>query len=97
MGLWNLPLRTAPRDRNGDNDSPPTFLEALFELYDQNIEPLTPMLRDFLTEAVAHYSAARVTEAIKIAVARGPRGYNWRFLESQGQQPQRAVPGLRLR
>jgi DNA replication protein len=57
---------TAPRPPN------------IFELYEQNIGPLTPMIADALGEAQDAYPAQWIEDAIRIAVEKNKR--NWRYV-----------------
>lgn len=50
----------------------------IFELYEQNIGPLTPMIAESLQEAEETYSPRWIEEAIRIAVEKNVR--NWRYV-----------------
>ena len=52
----------------------------LFTLYEQNIGPLTPILAQTLEEAENTYPSEWIDDAIKIAVKRNVR--NWNFVEA---------------
>ncbi len=52
----------------------------IFELYEQNIGPLTPLLAEELMDAEDRYPAAWIEEAFQIAVERNAR--NWRYVEA---------------
>ncbi len=73
-GLWNpetalqLPLRLQKERPN------------IFALYEQNIGPLTPILSETLQDAEATYSAEWIEDAIRIAVTRNVR--NWQYVEA---------------
>lgn len=51
-----------------------------FQLYEQNIGPLTPLIADTLREAVDTYNPQWIEEAIQIAVEKNAR--NWRYIEA---------------
>jgi len=73
-GVWNpeearpLPLRLQKERPN------------IFALYEQNIGPLTPILSETLQDAEAVYSAEWIEDAIRIAVTRNVR--NWQYVEA---------------
>lgn len=50
----------------------------IFQLYEENIGPLAPMIADALTEAEETYPPAWIEEAIGIAVGKNKR--NWRYI-----------------
>jgi len=52
----------------------------IFSLYEQNIGPLTPILSETLQDAEATYSAEWIEDAIRIAVTRNVR--NWQYIEA---------------
>jgi|SaaInl7_200m_RNA_FD_contig_31_693947_length_1227_multi_6_in_0_out_0_2 DNA replication protein len=52
----------------------------IFDLYEQNIGPLTPMIAETLRDAEATYPTAWIVEAIQIAVEKNAR--NWRYVEA---------------
>jgi DnaD/phage-associated family protein len=52
----------------------------IFNLYEQNIGPLTPLLAERLSEAEAEYPAAWIEEAIGIAVENNVR--KWAYVEA---------------
>jgi DNA replication protein len=60
--------------------SPPPPPINLFQLYEDNIGPLTPILADAIQDAENTYSTAWVAEAIAIAAKRNKR--NWKYIES---------------
>jgi len=50
----------------------------IFQLYEENIGPLAPLIADLLTEAEETYPPAWIEEAIGIAVQNNKR--NWRYI-----------------
>jgi len=50
----------------------------IFELYEQNIGPLTPMIADELRDAEETYPAQWIEDAVRIAVENNVR--NWRYI-----------------
>ena len=50
----------------------------IYELYEQNIGPLTPMIAEALREAEESYSARWIEDAFRIAVENNVR--NWRYV-----------------
>lgn len=52
----------------------------LFNLYEQNIGPLTPMIADVLRQAQETYPAAWIEDAIRLAVENNVR--KWRYVEA---------------
>jgi DnaD/phage-associated family protein len=52
----------------------------IFELYEANIGPLTPILAQTLEEAENEYSAEWIEEALKLAVKKNVR--NWSYVEA---------------
>lgn len=52
----------------------------ILSLYEKNIGPLAPMLREQVTEAISKYPEAWVEDAIKEAVRAGVK--NWRYISS---------------
>lgn len=69
-GRWQLSTHTPP--------PPPT--PNLFQLYEENIGPLTPIIADAIQEAERSYPAEWVAEAIAIAATRNKR--NWKYVEA---------------
>jgi DnaD/phage-associated family protein len=73
-GSWNpedaqpLPLRLQKERPN------------IYALYEQNIGPLTPILSETLQDAEGTYSAEWIDDAIRIAVTRNVR--NWQYVEA---------------
>ncbi len=52
----------------------------IYALYEQNIGPLTPILSETLQDAEKSYPADWIEDAIKIAVTRNVR--NWQYVEA---------------
>lgn len=52
----------------------------LFQLYEENIGPLTPMIADMLKDAEETYSQEWIAEAFEIAVKNNVR--NWKYVEA---------------
>jgi len=52
----------------------------IFQLYEANIGPLTPLIADALRDAEKTYQASWVEEAFRIAVERNKR--NWHYIEA---------------
>jgi DnaD/phage-associated family protein len=52
----------------------------IFQLYEQHIGPLTPMIADTLREAEATYPADWIEEAVRLAVENNVR--RWRYVEA---------------
>lgn len=50
----------------------------IFQLYEENIGPLSPMIAEALKEAEATYPYAWIEEVVRIAVERNKR--NWRYI-----------------
>ena len=73
-GAWNpdderaLPLKLQPERPN------------IYALYEQNIGPLTPILSDTLREAEESYAVDWIEDAIKIAVTRNVR--HWQYVDA---------------
>lgn len=49
----------------------------IFHLYEENIGPITPLIRDALLEAEGQYSAYWIEEAIEIATTNNARSWNY--------------------
>ncbi len=65
----------------GDPEAPVDLLVErpnVFNLYEQNIGPLTPMIAEELRDAEETYPAAWIEEALRIAVTNNAR--NWRYV-----------------
>jgi DnaD/phage-associated family protein len=69
-GLEPVP---APREANGADDR-----TTIYELYEQNVGLLTPLLAEELREAEETYPAAWIEDAFREAVAQNKR--NWRYV-----------------
>ncbi|MEW5872064.1 MAG: DnaD domain protein [Chloroflexota bacterium] len=72
-GQWRPELQSAPA----------AALEArpnIFQLYEQNIGPLTPLIADALGEAEDSYPAEWIEAAVRIAVEKNKR--NWRYVSA---------------
>ncbi len=52
----------------------------IFQLYEANIGPLTPMIADALRDAEKTYQASWIEDAFRIAVERNKR--NWHYIEA---------------
>lgn len=72
QGLWQ-PGKVPP-------PPPPPPRPNLFQLYEENIGPLTPLLADALKDAEQTYPADWIAEAIEIAVKKNKR--NWKYVEA---------------
>lgn len=59
--------------------SPQAPRPGIYQLYESNIGPLTPLLADALRDAEAAYGPEWVAEAIRIAAERNVR--NWRYIQ----------------
>ncbi len=76
-------LIAAGRWRPGDADHPVEVLPErpnIFQLYEENIGVLTPLIADELRDAAQTYPAAWLEEAVHIAVTRNAR--NWRYVRA---------------
>lgn len=71
--LGDLGPAPAPREPALSGDRP-----TVYELYEQNIGLLTPLLAEELREAVESYPAAWIEDAFREAVAQNKR--NWRYV-----------------
>jgi len=60
--------------------NPPPERPNIFQLYEENIGPLTPMLADTLKDAEQTYPPEWVAEALEIAVKNNKR--NWKYVEA---------------
>jgi len=61
--------------------SAPPFLHInIYQLYEENIGPLTPLLADTLKDAEDEYPTEKIEEAIGLAVKANAR--NWRYVEA---------------
>jgi len=52
----------------------------IFQLYEENIGPITPLIADILKDDEKTYPAAWISEAIEIAVTRNIR--NWKYIRA---------------
>ncbi len=71
------------RWRPGDAEHPVEVLPDrpnVFQLYEENIGALTPLIADALRDAVQTYPERWITEALQIAVERNAR--NWRYVRA---------------
>lgn len=71
--LGDLGPAPSPREPASSDDRP-----TIFELYEQNIGLLTPLLADELNEAAATYPVAWIEDAFREAVGQNKR--NWRYV-----------------
>jgi len=70
-GTWQ------PTGESGLTAEPPQAAPNIFQLYEENIGPLTPMLAEALGEAENTYPLEWIEEALRIAVEKNKR--NWRY------------------
>lgn len=70
-GDWD-PRKTPRAEISLDNERP-----DIFQLYEKNIGPLTPMIAEDLKEAEKEYSLEWIKEAIHIAVQKNVRRWNY--------------------
>jgi DnaD/phage-associated family protein len=71
-GLWT--------PQNGASVAVPAQRPNVFQLYEQNIGPLTPILSQMLEDAENTYPVEWLEEAIKLAVKKNVR--NWNYVEA---------------
>jgi DnaD/phage-associated family protein len=57
-----------------------TTTNSIFQIYESNIGPLTPMIADALEDAEKTYPPAWISEAIALSVTNNKR--NWRYCET---------------
>jgi len=73
-GEWQMPVK----------DRPPVQLTPerpnIFQLYEENIGPITPLMADILKADEADYPSEWIEEAVRIAVARNAR--HWKFVQA---------------
>ncbi|MBT3188906.1 MAG: DnaD domain protein [Anaerolineae bacterium] len=62
------------------NSTPPLTRPNIYQLYEENIGPLTPLLADTLKDAEDEYEIEKIEEAIGLAVKANAR--NWRYVEA---------------
>ena len=74
-GLWNpsdeslrVPIELVPERSN------------IFQLYEENIGPITPLLAEVLVDAENDYPVTWIEEAFRIAVEKNVR--NWRYIKA---------------
>lgn len=79
----------------GQTEEPPEEFPNIYQLYEENIGPLTPMLADALAEAEQTYPATWISEAFQIAVEKNKR--NWRYILAILERWQREGPHVRKR
>lgn len=72
-GSWQPNPAERPPDPVGGRPS-------IFEEYEENIGPLTPMIAETLKDAEADYPAAWIEEAMRIAVENNVR--RWRYIDA---------------
>jgi DNA replication protein len=67
----------------GDPQQPLTIYQErpnIFQMYESNLGPLTPMIADALRDAETTYPAEWIEDAIRIAVERNKR--SWRYVDA---------------
>jgi DNA replication protein len=74
QGTWRPDIMTG-RQQKGNLDRP-----NIFQLYEENIGPLTPIIADSLKDAEETYPGVWVAEAFQIAVEKNKR--NWRYISA---------------
>ncbi len=74
QGAWS------PQDKIQSMRRPQPERPNIFQLYESNIGPLTPMMAETLQEAEETYSSVWVEDAIRIAVENNVR--RWRYIEA---------------
>ena len=73
-GEWHTP------DEQSQEPLPSTEHPNIFQLYESNIGPLTPLIADALRDAEKTYPPDWVEDAFRIAVERNKR--NWHYIEA---------------
>lgn len=70
------------RPSDGDSPLPILSLELpnIFQLYEENVGPLTPLIADTLREAETEYPESWIREAVAIAVQNNVR--KWNYIEA---------------
>lgn len=70
--------------RSTSETLPPVYLRAeqpnIYQLYEENIGSITPMMAEILKADEADYPASWIEEAIRIAVKRNAR--NWKYVQA---------------
>lgn len=82
-GRTAVQLVVQGRWRPGDADHPVEVLPdrpSIFQLYEENIGALTPLIADALRDAVQTYPEGWIAEALQVAVERNAR--NWRYVRA---------------
>ncbi len=74
QGLW----QPTPTDHALEPQSPPQ--KNIYQLYEENIGPLTPLLSEDLTAAQEEFPAHWIEEAFHIAVQNNAR--SWRYIDA---------------
>lgn len=69
---------TAQSQRDSFVWEPPLDKPTVFEVYEQNIGALTPIIGEQIGEAIQEYPESWIREAIEIAVERNAR--NWKYI-----------------
>lgn len=69
-----------PPERGPGQADVPAEHPNIFQLYESNIGPLTPMIADALRDAETTYQAIWIEDAFRIAVERNRR--NWKYIEA---------------
>jgi DnaD/phage-associated family protein len=67
-------------DWSGKDAAPATLRPNVFQLYEENIGPLTPMIADALKDAEATYPPVWIADAIALAVKNNKR--SWKYAEA---------------
>ena len=73
-GTWQ------PMESGAIPDNLPQATPNIFQLYEENIGPLTPMIAEALRDAENTYPQLWIEDAIRIAVEKNKR--NWRYAEA---------------
>jgi DnaD/phage-associated family protein len=84
-------------DPVSDTSAPPMERPNVFNLYEENIGPLTPLIADALKDAEELYSDEWIADVIEIAVKNNKRNWNyceailkrWKEEGTHGQKDQR--------
>jgi DNA replication protein len=67
-------------ENNGSYNSLPSTQPGLFQLYEENIGPITPMIADLLEEAEKNYPLAIIQYAFEEAVKQNAR--SWKYIDA---------------